>query len=153
MSFTKARQTTEQPHQAEQHSDKCAANGCPLRGSISPNGSAYVCSYHYSAESKDWPRVTETLRQNEKILLAISDVVQTGDIEWIMGKWEMMDRYFEDQPELQPTVAERKHRRWYEYRLNGWMMHLAGLQKDKPIPRDPLPPRKSKGNIAFSFGV
>lgn len=147
MSLMTARKRSNEVAVVEQHSDRCAANGCMLRGTIAPSNGRYVCSYHYAAESSDWPRVTEALHENEKLLLAIDEVLRMGDMDWVLGKWEMMDRYFADQPELQPTEAERQHRRWYEYRLNAWVMYLAKITKRKPEPREALKPSAAKGNL------
>jgi hypothetical protein len=152
MSFVKARQRTEVAAPTSEHSNKCAANGCPLNGSISANGNRYVCCFHHTAEGHQWPGVTEAMLQNEKILMALSEVVRMGDMDWVLGKWELMQRYFEGESELQPTVAERNHRRWYEYRLNGWMMYLAGISKKKPVPREPLVYKKTKGNLGNLLG-
>ena len=152
MSFVKARQRTEVSAPAQEHSNKCAANGCPLVGSISSNGGRYVCSFHHAAEGEKWPRVTESMLQNEKILMAISEVIRMGDMDWVKGKWELMHRYFDGEPHLQPTIAEREHRRWYEYRLNGWVMYLTGLAKNKPVAREPLVYKKTKSNLSALLG-
>ena len=153
MSFVKARQrTTEAAEIPHEHNNRCAANGCPLRGTIAPSGGRFVCSYHYAAQPEDWPRVTEGLRENEKIRMAIDEVIGLGDIDWILGKWEMMHRFFDGEPELQPTVAEREHRRWYEYRLHCWLIHLAGITKRKPVPREPLQPIQRRGNLSALLG-
>ena len=131
----------------EKFSNRCAANGCQLRGTIAPGGGRYVCSYHYAAESEDWPRVTEALHDNENLLLGIDEVIRIGDIDWSLGKWEMMQKFFAGEPELQPTVAERQHRRWYQYRLNAWVMYLAGITSRKPEPREALKPQAPRGNL------
>jgi hypothetical protein len=152
MSFVKARKRTEVQAPDNDHSNKCAANGCPLKGSISANGNRYVCCFHHSADGSLWPQVTEHLIQNENILLAISEVLRIGDIDWNMGKWQIMDRYFENDKELQPAISERNHKRWYEYRLNEWMMYLSGLTSKKPEPREPLTKQERRGNIRSLLG-
>jgi hypothetical protein len=153
MSYARARQrSTEAAEQPHEHSNRCAANGCPLRGTIAPSGGRFICSFHYAAQPEDWSRVTEGLHVNEKLRLAIDEVLRIGDMEWCMGKWQMMERFFDGEPELQPTVAEHEHRRWYEYRLHNWLMHLSGVTKRKPVPREPLQPNKRRGNIGSLLG-
>lgn len=153
MSLLKARQrSTEAAAPTHEHSNRCAANGCPLRGTIAPSGGRFVCSYHYAAQPEDWPRVTEGLHQHEKLRMAIDEVIGMGDMDWVMGKWEMMARFFDDEPGFQPTVAERQHRRWYEARLHGWLMHLVGVTKRQPVPREPLVMNHRRGNLGALLG-
>lgn len=39
----------------------CTAHGCPQRWSVS-NGSGELCSYHAWEPTRDWPRITQELR-------------------------------------------------------------------------------------------
>lgn len=141
------------PEFQEEHSNKCQANGCPLRGTMAPSDGRFVCTCHYNAEPEQWPRITEALRENERITLALNEVLRTGDIDWSMGKWQMMARFFDGEPELQPSVAERDHRRWYEYRLRGWMTYLTGVSGKRPVQREPLQPSKRRGNLSQFIGA
>lgn len=153
MSFVKARQrSTEVAAATEHHGNKCAANGCPLRGTIEPNGGRYVCVYHYTAQPDQWPRATEALHQHRNIIMGIDEVINTSDIDWSMGKWQMMERFFDGEPDLQPTEAERKHRRWYEYRLHTWLLYLTGGVTKRPEPRKALEPVKRRGNLGALLG-
>ncbi len=154
MSFVKARmRSAEAPAIETSSSNKCAANGCPLRGTITPSGGRYVCAYHHSAQPEQWPRVTEAMREHKNIIMGLDEVIGMGDIDWAMGKWEMLSRFFSNDPELQPTTAERNHRRWYEYRLHNWLMYLAGVTSKRPVPREALGPSTRRGNIGQFLSV
>ena len=128
------------------NSDRCNANGCPCRGTISTGGPA-VCVYHHSAHPEIWSRATETLIEREDIRLAIDEVLQCGDAEWFTGRWAMMDRFFSHEEELKPTESERNHRRWYEYRLKNHLMYLSGVIGKRPLPRKALEQIAKRGNI------
>lgn len=41
----------------------CAANNCPMPGTMFPSGSnkGGVCHYHYAANPSDWPRISKVL--------------------------------------------------------------------------------------------
>ena len=40
----------------------CAANGCPMPGTISGGGhGSSSCSWHYGTSGHDWPRITQVL--------------------------------------------------------------------------------------------
>ena len=39
----------------------CAANQCPMPGTMSGEGAKGVCSYHWNTFSGDWPRITRAL--------------------------------------------------------------------------------------------
>lgn len=40
---------------------QCAANQCPMPGTMSGEGGSGVCAYHYGTHGTDWPRITQTL--------------------------------------------------------------------------------------------
>lgn len=42
-------------------SNLCAANGCPLAGSISDGGSGDCCAYHFGAPPDRWPGITDLI--------------------------------------------------------------------------------------------
>lgn len=148
MSLVAAKKRSTEIATVDTRSDRCAADRCPCRGTISGGGGGWLCAYHYSAQRDIWPRVTEALFEHEDIRLAIDEVLKFGDTEWILGKWEMMEKFFSDQPALQPSPSERNHRRWYEYRLRDWLMYLSGIASKRPVPRNALEPRKQRGNVA-----
>jgi hypothetical protein len=114
----------------------CFANGCPMAGGISTGGN-WVCAYHHQATSDQWPRVTEALRDCEKIRLAINEVMQIDMISWgamINGypaKWQEFAALFDNEPELQPTEHEKIRKTKYEYRLRNELAIRAGLAKRK----------------------
>lgn len=149
MSFVKARQRSSEEMPIS-YSDRCAANGCQLRGTMSASDGKYLCSYHFSSISEKWPLVTESIRQNERITLAMDEVNRIGDIDWCQGKWEMLADFFNDEPEMQPSESEQGHRRWYLYRLHAWMLYMTGVTSRRPIPREPLKIVGKRGN-ASSF--
>ena len=139
MSYASAKQryaekTTEFEDHAPNHN--CFANGCPMAGGISTGGN-WVCAYHHQATSDTWPRVTEALRDCEKIRLAINEVMQIDMISWgamINGypaKWQEFAALFDHKPDLQPTEHEKILKTKYEYRLRNELAINAGLARRK----------------------
>lgn len=59
---------TKPADEPRQYRSSCAANGCPLPGSISlehgPNA-RYFCRFHHSAPPQEWDKITYRIRQNE----------------------------------------------------------------------------------------
>ena len=114
----------------------CFANGCPMAGGISTGGH-WVCAYHHQAQSEDWPRVTQALRESESIRLAITEVMKIDMITWgapVNGyppKWQEFAALFDDEPELQPAEHEKIRKTKYEYRLRNELAIRAGLAKRK----------------------
>ena len=114
----------------------CFANGCPMAGGISTGG-RWVCAYHNQAEPELWPRVTESLLDNEMIRVAIGEVMKIDMISWgakVNGyppKWQEFAALFDNYPELQPTEHEQTRKTKYEYRLRNELAIRAGLAKRK----------------------
>jgi len=114
----------------------CFANGCPMAGSISTGGH-WVCAYHHQSLPTEWPRVTESLRDCEKIRLAINEVMVIDMISWgakVNGyppKWQEFAALFDNEPELQPKEHEIIRKTKYEYRLRNELAIRAGLAKRK----------------------
>jgi hypothetical protein len=114
----------------------CFANGCPMAGGISTGGN-WVCAYHHQALSDQWPRVTEALRDCERIRVAINEVMVIDMISWGAAtngyppKWQEFAALFDDEPELQPTEHEKIRKTKYEYRLRNELAIRAGLAKRK----------------------
>lgn len=150
MSYIKAKkQHEDQPE--EKNSTKCAAHGCPCRGTISTGG-AFFCVYHHSAEPEKWPMVTEALRENEKLLMACNEVLKMSEFDWKARGFAMMQCFFDGEDHLQPQHTEKAHKRWYEARLRGWIGYLCGLTKKTPVARSDLPAVKKVGNIGQYVG-
>ena len=147
--MSKFKTRTPAPEIEYERSTKCKANGCPMEGTIDPGSGRYVCAHHYAALPDQWPRVTEGLLQHQSIRLGIAQVLGTGDMDWVRGQWELMHRYFAADPELQPTVVERDHKRWYEYRLRAWLDYLCGASSKRPAPRQPFEPAENRTNAAL----
>lgn len=40
---------------------QCAAQQCPMPGTMSGEGASGVCSYHWNTFAGDWPRITQAL--------------------------------------------------------------------------------------------
>jgi hypothetical protein len=132
--FTKFNKTEAVDDSPNTHN--CFANGCPMAGGIS-TGSNWVCAYHHQAEATDWPRVTEALRDSEKIRIAINEVMVIDMISWGSAtngyppKWQEFAALFDNEPELQPTEHEQIRKTKYEYRLRNELAIRAGLAKRK----------------------
>lgn len=123
---------TTKPKDEPTISYRCMANGCPLNGSISTNGAQWMCSFHFRAESRKWPMMTEAIRENEAIFGLLADLSKISEIEWsasLKGKPAQREMYlglFDDQPELKPGPTEKKIH--YEYRL---MDYIVKQGRDK----------------------
>ena len=128
MSFLK----TAKPKEESTISYRCMANGCPLTGTISPNGGQWMCSFHFRTDSSQWPQMTEAIRNSEAIFGLLDDLRKISEIDWsasIKGRPPQREMYFglfDDQPELKPGPVEKKIH--YEYRL---MDYVAKLGSDK----------------------
>jgi len=121
------------PVEAE-HKSTCAAHGCPLPGSINL-GSAWLCAAHQWAEAAQWPKITESIINDEDIRAAIETLATLSEFEWSYGKWELMDKFFEHKPELRPSEPERVRKVWYDYRMRAMLEFNAGARKKYPQPR------------------
>ena len=139
MSYTSAKQRYVEKKEildTQEVSHNCFANGCPMAGGIS-TGSNWVCAYHHQATSDMWPRVTQALRDWDKIRLAINEIMKIDMISWgamINGyppKWQEFAALFDDEPELQPLEHEKIRKTKYEYRLRNELAIRAGLAKRK----------------------
>lgn len=126
------RNVAETPQEEARNPGLCVANGCRLRGTVA-SGEGFACFVHATS---DWRQANDALRANERIVYALDKVLATGDADWSMGGWKALDAFF-TAPELKPSVPERSKRRWYEYRLRQWLLHLAG-DGPKPEPRQEL---------------
>ena len=136
MSFLK----TTKPKDEPTISYRCMANGCPLNGSISTNGAQWMCSFHFRAESRKWPMMTETIRDNEAIFGILNDLRKISEIEWSKdmipknGLHQPAQRglymqMFDDQPELKPGPTEKKIH--YEYRLMDYIAKQGSGKKSQ----------------------
>lgn len=123
---------TPEPQQEQTHG-MCRAGGCKLRGTID-NGNGWLCFVH--ANAPDWRQANDALRAHARIVFAIDKVLAMGDADWSMGGWKKLDAFFA-QPQFKPSEPERSKRRWYEYRLRYWLLHLAGVGP-APEPRAEL---------------
>ncbi len=124
------RQASQEPEQEREHG-LCKASGCRLRGTTDKGGD-WLCFAH--ANSPDWRATNDALRSQERIVFAIDQVLAMSDAEWSIGGWQKLDAFFA-QPPFKPTEAERVRRRWYEYRMRQWLLHLAGSCQP-PTPRE-----------------
>jgi len=53
------------PVENERRNYRCAAQGCPNAGAIDDHGEGTgKCYWHYTADPKDWPAVTERITAN-----------------------------------------------------------------------------------------
>lgn len=57
----------EEEQQPQRDHNRCAANGCPLLGSLSQsvNGSdKWYCRYHFGVDSRDWGNITLRIKRS-----------------------------------------------------------------------------------------
>ncbi len=137
--------------QEPEHTIRCYASGCTLRGSLSTEGGdegRYFCRFHFGAEPDRWLVISERLREYEHIVLGAEEAHKITDVDWWRGRHEMMTQFFDQDPGLQPTEPEKNRRPWYIKRLNDWMNYLAGNGGKRPVPRpEPAVPERRFGNM------
>jgi len=139
----------QQEYQSESVSLSCKANGCRNRGTVDAGG-GFMCFVH--AHDADWRMANDALHKHPYLMDAINEVVSIGDMEWWGGKWKSLHNRFSHLCEMQPTEAERNHRRWYEYRLRQQLAYYAGSIAKPPVPREALKPIKPRMTTMPSAG-
>lgn len=128
-----------QAPQAEPQSDlRCIAHGCPCRGTVDANNSGKaLCSFHHAAgDAKDWPRISETLRDQFWLLEFQTDLMRKTELwadrrfrEYAAAFWKDAD------PSMVPVPGESREN--YVYRLHLEMQHRVGNLANRPEPRVP----------------
>lgn len=78
------------PHQPARKTNHCAANGCPMAGSIDGN-----CAYHFGLVGMDIPRATSVLNQHHDLRDAINEGRRLlsdakGDPAMLAGEWRKL---------------------------------------------------------------
>lgn len=53
-----AQHITKAEPQQQRRIEQCAANGCPLAGTITTEGGLHVCGIHFLAKMEGWPKAT-----------------------------------------------------------------------------------------------
>ena len=53
-----AQHITKAEPQQQRRVEQCAANGCPLAGTITTEGGLHVCGIHFLAKMEGWPKAT-----------------------------------------------------------------------------------------------
>lgn len=53
-----AQHITQAEPEKKRRVEQCAANGCPLSGTISTEGGLHVCGIHFLAKMEGWPKAT-----------------------------------------------------------------------------------------------
>lgn len=128
---------------------RCGATGCPCRASVN-FGAGWVCSAHGFAQSEDWPRITERLREFGWLIAFIDDVAKQTRVP--KGDWrEYATRFWGDlDTDCLPDANESAEA--YGYRMRGELLWRCGLTAKRPKPRLPKPLTGRRGNAAAFLG-
>ena len=62
----------------------CMATGCPLAGTLSRSttgGDDYMCRFHYRGDPNDWPKITERLSHESKLINRIHKLIKTPTVQ------------------------------------------------------------------------
>ena len=118
---------TREPDEPKQ-SGKCIAHGCPLPGSVSHDGSRFLCSHHAWADAEKWQSITRGIREHDWLTGFICDI-WPGKLsrewrEYATKFWEAVEPYM--------VLAEYETQVMYLYRLHLSLAHRVGARADAP---------------------
>lgn len=104
---------------------RCAASGCPCRGTVSPNNAQWLCSAHAMAQPHHWPGITEGLREHDWLVSFVGDVMR---MQRECGPWAEYARKFWEQaePAMCPSADEIGHGSAYALRMHQELMVRCG---------------------------
>ena len=127
MSF-KSIQDRSRKQEPEIDGSGCIANGCPLPGSVSHDGSRFMCSHHAFVESDKWQSITRELRSHDWLRGLIGDL----RAEKMHRDWrEYATKFWEAaEPAMIPGAEET--RVMYLYRLHVSLSHRVGARDSEP---------------------
>lgn len=112
-----------------EESNRCAANGCPLRGHVSVAGGREVCSAHAAAAPAQWSQVSEAIRDHDWLHAFIRDIQGMGDGPWVEYAtrfWEEADQY------MIPTPDEAHYFDAYFGRVLREFLYRVGATTRRP---------------------
>lgn len=115
----------EEPEQ----SNRCAANGCPLRGHVSIAGAREVCSAHAAAAPAQWGAVSEAIRDHDWLTAFIQDIQGMSAGPWV----EYATRFWEDADQYMiPTKDESTYFDAYFGRVLREFLYRVGATTKRP---------------------
>lgn len=145
MSLSGFRKRGEQPQEPERDESRCAANGCPCRGTVSLEGGRFVCTAHSAVPSDRWPLVTE--RQTEfRWLVEFIDEMQKMDRQ--RQDWRGFAKQFWEESEPACMPHERENAAPYQLRMRAELLFRCGVLTKRPEPRLPKEFTGRFGNVA-----
>lgn len=155
MSFVKRRTEVVKAPSFEQDPRKCAATGCPFRGTAEWGGSRYMCLCHQGKEPDTWPAITEKCHEFSWLGDFIADVMKQSGT-WTRGRhwsefavefWSGIDDH------CIPNDWERLRAPDYVIRMMDELRWRCGLTKLRPKPREMPHYSKVKGNVVQLSGI
>jgi hypothetical protein len=133
-------------HEAAQSAEvvgRCAANGCPCRGSVSFDGGRWACTAHAFSFPDHWPRITEKLREHDWLVAFMDDV---AGMDRAGGDWRAFAAQFWANQDQHCMPDKVESAATYGYRMRGELLYRCGLGKRPPV-KHPKPV-KVRGNAA-----
>ena len=127
--YTEARQRmADPPGDTPSMRHRCAAEGCPMAGTISAGGeSSSWCAYHYACHPNDIASITSVLNQHHDL----RDIVNAGrrllvskdaDPSTFAAEWKRMRELLRfagyEQPTLRPAACET---------ITGWLYSCESM--------------------------
>lgn len=158
MSGLNSRRSAPQRNAEEFDPTRCAASGCPLRGTSDRGGSGrFLCVCHDGTETHLWPRITAQVRETKWLADFIADILQMAarttkpDMAW----QDFADAFWrESDPACMPSDAERFNPSRYAYRMLGELRWRVGVCKARPEPSQWPKYQAKRGNVVdFAEGI
>lgn len=125
----KAGRAVSRRQEEPEQSNRCAANGCPLRGHVSIAGGREVCSAHAAAAPAQWGNVSEAIRDHDWLTAFIQDLQGMADGPWVEYAtrfWEEADAY------MVPTPDEARYFDAYFGRVLREFLYRVGATQKRP---------------------
>lgn len=147
------RKRAEHPTPSDRDETRCAAIGCPCRGSVSLEGGRFICTAHAALPSDRWPLITERLREHDWLIGFVDEMQkmdrnppkpgQPGWREFATQFWQETDDFCVPRPREQALP--------YQNRMRLELLYRCGAMAKRPEPRIPEP-AKSRGNAGMLLG-
>lgn len=129
-------------------SNRCHAEGCPCRGTISVEGGKFCCAAHAFVPADRWPGVSEKLRDHDWLIGFIDDIKKMrGKCE----NWRTFAQMFWDGQDEFCLPHDRENFEPYENRMRGELLYRCGLSK-RPAVRLPQEVTR-RGNVGSLLGA
>lgn len=149
MSLSNFRKRNAEPQEPERDPSRCIANGCPCRGSVSHDGSRFMCSAHADVPADRWPMLSERLRDHVW-LIEFTDEMQKMDRQH--GDWRGFALQFWANSDQECAPVEGENAIPYQLRMRSELMFRCGLMTKRPTPLLPQQ-QPAKGRFGNAGGL